>query len=1035
MEPARSSLLARPSLRRWALLLTVLAAGWAGVAAWLKLERDQLYARETAMLQTQARTLDSIVSQQLDAARGALDTISSEFAGWDGRALQQQAEPLLGTLAKAMPGIRVLSIVDAQGIVRASSAPQLIGIDASQRDFHLAPRQQPQPQRIFVSAPFTSALGAYTMTLSRALLDTQGRFTGSIAISLDPRYFRLVLDSARSDMQTWSALVHSDGLLFSLSPHADSWLGRNLLSQPNSLLERHQRGAADASVIRGFSLVSQDERLVALRTVHGREIGADLDKPLVVAVGRSVTALEAPWQRQRNQLLSSAGLLSLGAIVGMLLWQRRIRLVEAMRLKQRQLEADAAQRMALALDGAALGLWQWQVDSGATEFDERWCAMLGYSREELQPSVQTWQQLLHPDDKALTEAALDDCLQGRSPVYTSDFRLRHRDGDWRWIHANGRVIERDAQGQALRMTGTHLDITAARQAQARLIEQARHTQAILDNMVDGVITIDVRGIISSFNPAASRIFGYSPEEVIGRNVSVLMPEPDASHHDGYLRNYMQGHQPRVIGVGRDVDGRRKSGNIFPMSLAVSRVEHQGEVMFIGLTRDITERKKAEAQIERLAFYDPLTSLPNRRLLLDRLGQALSSSQRSGRRGAILFIDLDNFKSLNDTHGHGMGDRLLLSIAQRLQSALRAQDSVARWGGDEFVVLLQDLGPDRDTAARHAEAAGEKLLRVLGQPHQLDEHVHHSTPSIGIVLWGDAPISSDELLKHADHAMYQAKAAGRNQLCFFDPVTQAAMAERTALEADLRLALEREQLDLHYQPQVDRDGLLIGAEALLRWRHPERGWISPAVFIPLAEQTGLISQLGEWVIEQACLRLWQWAGDAQLGPLTLAVNVSVHQFRQKGFLGLMQQQLARSGAPTEKLKLEITESALANDIESMIQLMDALRQQGLRLSLDDFGTGYSSLAYLKRLPLTQLKIDKSFVDDLLTDADDRAIAHAVIQLGENLGLNVLAEGVETEAQRQMLLELGCHAFQGYLFSRPLPLDAFITLARRWPETAA
>lgn len=1030
MESVRPQLLSRPSQRRWGLLLTAIAAAWAGMAVWLTLEHEQLYERETAMLQSQARTLDSIVSQQLDAVRGALGTIVTDHAGWDARALQAQAGPLLSTLAKAMPGIRVLSIVDAQGIVQASSAPQLIGIDASRRDFFRVPRQQPHAERIFVSAPFTSALGAYTMTLSRALLDAQGRFAGSIAISLDPSYFRLMLDSARGDLQTWSALAHSDGLLFSLSPHKDSWLGRNLLSQPNSLLERHLRGAADASVIRGFSLVSQDERLVALRTLHGRDFGADLDKPLVVAVGRSVAALEAPWKRQRNQLLASAGLLSLGAILGMLMRERRLRTVEAMRLRQRQLEADSAQRMALALDGAALGMWQWQVDSGDAVFDERWCSMLGYTRDELQPSVQTWQQLLHPDDKALTEAALDDCLQGRSAVYTLDFRLRHRDGDWRWIHSNGRVIERDAQGRALRMTGTHLDITAAKQAEARLIEQARHTQAILDNMVDGVITIDARGIIASFNPAASRIFGYTADEVIGRNVSMLMPEPDASHHDGYLHNYMRGQQPRVIGVGRDVDGRRKGGNIFPMNLAVSRVEHQGEVVFIGLIRDITERKKAEAQIERLAFYDPLTGLPNRRLLLDRLGQALSSSQRTGRRGAVLFIDLDNFKSLNDTLGHGMGDRLLLSIAQRLQSALRAQDSVARWGGDEFVVLLQDLGSDADTAARHAEAAGEKLLRVLGQPHHLDNHVHHSTPSIGIVLWGETPTSSDELLKHADHAMYQAKAAGRNQLCFFDPVTQAAMAERAALEAELRLALERGQLDLHYQPQVDRQGQLIGAEALLRWRHPERGWISPAVFIPLAEQTGLIAQLGEWVIEQACLRLGQWVGDAQLAPLTLAVNVSVHQFRQKGFLGLMQQQLARSGAPTDRLKLEITESALATDIESMIQLMDALRQQGLRLSLDDFGTGYSSLAYLKRLPLSQLKIDKSFVDDLLTDPDDRAIAHTIIQLGDNLGLNVLAEGVETEAQRELLQQLGCDAFQGYLFSRPLPLGAFIDLVRQW-----
>ena len=346
------------------------------------------------------------------------------------------------------------------------------------------------------------------------------------------------------------------------------------------------------------------------------------------------------------------------------------------------------------------------------------------------------------------------------------------------------------------------------------------------------------------------------------------------------------------------------------------------------------------------------------------------------------------------------------------------------------MLLQDLGADASVAALHAEAAAEKLLRVLGQPYQLDEHLHHSTPSIGIVIWGAGDASSEDLLKHADHAMYQAKAAGRNQLCFFDPLTQAALADRAALEADLREALRLEQLELHYQAQVGRDGALLGAETLLRWRHPVRGFVSPAVFIPLAEQTGLIGPLGEWVMQQACARLAAWAAQPALAGLSLAVNVSAHQFRQKGFLGLMQQLLARSGAPTERLKIELTESALVNDVEAVIALMNELRRLGLAVSLDDFGTGYSSLAYLKRLPLNQLKIDQSFVRDLISEANARAIARTVIQLGDSLGLQVIAEGVETEAQHTLLTELGCHAFQGYLFSRPLPAAAFEALAGGW-----
>jgi diguanylate cyclase (GGDEF)-like protein/PAS domain S-box-containing protein len=554
-------------------------------------------------------------------------------------------------------------------------------------------------------------------------------------------------------------------------------------------------------------------------------------------------------------------------------------------------------------------------------------------------------------------------------------------------------------------------------------------------MVDGVITIDGQGLVRSINPAACRMFGYADDELLGQSIGRLMGEPERGHHQRYIANYLAGGPARVIGHGRDVSGCRKDGSLFPMSLAVSRIERHGETLFIGLTRDITERKKAEAAIERLAFYDELTGLPNRRLLLDRLNQSLAGSRRKRRHGAVIFIDMDNFKSLNDTLGHGMGDRLLQAVAQRLGAALRSEDTVARWGGDEFVVLLQDLGAEREQALRHAEAAAEKLLRVLGQPYQLDDHAHHSTPSIGIVLWGDGETSSEELLKHADHAMYQAKAAGRNQLSFFDPVTQAALAERALLEAELREAIAARTLQLHYQPQVDRAGQLLGAELLLRWPHAERGWVSPADFIPLAEQTGLILPLGEQVLQQACEQLGRWARDPQLAGLTLAVNLSAHQFRQKGFLSLMQQLLARNEVPAGRLKIELTESTLLEDVDAAISLMRQLRALGLSFSLDDFGTGYSSLAYLKLLPLQQLKIDQSFVRDLLTEPNARAIALAIIQLGASLGLEVIAEGVETEAQREELAGQGCHAFQGWLFSRALPVAGFETWARRWSVGAA
>ncbi|QPF72706.1 EAL domain-containing protein [Roseateles sp. DAIF2] len=686
-----------------------------------------------------------------------------------------------------------------------------------------------------------------------------------------------------------------------------------------------------------------------------------------------------------------------------------------------------------ALEIAGLGLWDWQVASGRTCFDARCAALLG--RPDLPLEFERWCEQLHPDDAPPLLARLQDCLAGRSDRYEQQFRLRHRDGHWVWLLGRGRVLARDGAGAARRLQNTLLDIDALRTGEEALRAQVRHSQAILDHMVDGVITIDARGRIESVNPAACTMFGYPAEALLGRDIGLLMPEPDGSRHGGYIARYLGGGPARIIGKGRDVQGRRRDGSLFPLSLAVSHVEREGRPLFIGLTRDISARKQAEAEIERLAFYDALTGLPNRRLLLDRLNQALAAARRKGRHGAVLFIDMDNFKSINDTLGHGMGDRLLQGVAQRLQAALRADDTVARWGGDEFVVLLQDLGAQREEAGLHAESAAEKLLRVLGQPYLLDGLTHHSTPSIGIVLWGERATDSEELLKHADHAMYQAKAAGRNRLCFFDPVTQAALAERAALEAALRQAIDLQHLELHCQPQVGRDGALLGGELLLRWQHAERGWISPAQFIPLAEQTGLIVPLGEWALQQCCRVLAGWAGDAALAPLSLAVNLSAIQLRQKGFLGLMQQLLARGGVPAERLKIELTESALLEDVEAVIRLMEQLRALGLRFSLDDFGTGYSSLAYLKRLPLTQLKIDQSFVRDLLSEPNARAIARAIIQMGDNLGLEVIAEGVETPAQRELLAEQGCHAFQGWLYGRPLPLAEFEALARRWPNEGA
>ncbi|HSV48225.1 MAG TPA: EAL domain-containing protein, partial [Ramlibacter sp.] len=443
-------------------------------------------------------------------------------------------------------------------------------------------------------------------------------------------------------------------------------------------------------------------------------------------------------------------------------------------------------------------------------------------------------------------------------------------------------------------------------------------------------------------------------------------------------------------------------------------------------RDITERKTAEEKIQYLAFYDPLTRLPNRQLLLDRLHEAMAEASPP-REGALMFIDLDNFKVLNDTLGHQKGDMLLQQVAERLRACVAKGDTVARLGGDEFVILLQDRGDKPLEPASGARIVADRILATLGEPYGLQGYLHHSTCSIGVTLFGRAPWTVSELLKQADLAMYQAKGAGRNTVCFFDPEMQAVASASASLAADLRQAWREGQFEIDYQPQVGAKGRMSGVEALVRWRHPQRGMVSPAQFIPAAEESSLILPVGQWMLESACAQLAAWESHPGRRHLTIAVNVSARQFRHPDFVDDVMRAIAHSRIQPHKLKLELTESLLADGIEVTVAKMGSLKDMGVTLSLDDFGMGYSSLAYLKRLPLDQLKIDKEFVSDILTDENDAAIARTIIGLAQSLRLDVIAEGVETEEQRQFLAEMGCPSYQGFLFSRPMPiaeLEAFI-----------
>jgi len=537
---------------------------------------------------------------------------------------------------------------------------------------------------------------------------------------------------------------------------------------------------------------------------------------------------------------------------------------------------------------------------------------------------------------------------------------------------------------------------------------------------ESMMITDVNGVILRVNHAFTEETGYTVKEAVGQTPRLLK---SGRHNTDFYRAMWEAIHRDGKWQG-EVWDRRKNGEVYPKWLIISAVKGDDGVVshYVGSHIDITKRKEAEEEIKHMAFYDPLTRLPNRRLLLDRLKQALTSSVRNGRGGAVLFIDLDHFKTLNDTLGHDMGDLLLQQVSQRLTGCVREGDTVARLGGDEFVLLLEDLSGHAFEAAAQTKAVAEKVLATLNQPYQLAVHEYLSTPSIGATLFNSRCRSHEELLKQADIALYQVKASGRNALRFFDQKMQDAINSRAVLEGDLHKALECQQFRLHYQIQVDSSQRTLGAEALIRWEHPEQGLVAPAQFLPLAEETKLILPIGQWVLDTACAQLKVWQQEAHTRALVLSVNISAMQFWQADFADQVQTAIQRHAINPNLLKLELTESLLLGDIEGIIVTMDALKVTGVQFSLDNFGTGYSSLRYLKRLPLNQLKIDQSFVCDLI-DSSNKAIVRAIIAMAQSLNLDVIAEGVETEEQRLTLQDMGCLHYQGFLFGKPVPMEQF------------
>jgi diguanylate cyclase (GGDEF)-like protein/PAS domain S-box-containing protein len=732
-----------------------------------------------------------------------------------------------------------------------------------------------------------------------------------------------------------------------------------------------------------------------------------------------VLVVEAPTSVIGNW--TQLALLLAAVALAVLYWHLVSRRREQEAILQGQIrERDS--RLNLALWGSGDEFWDWNVR-------EKSLYRLGAARLLGQGSLETmstddWRNnSIHPEDWPRVQKLLEEHISGQTDIFESEHRVRAADGGWIWVRSRGKVVERDAAGSPLRMAGTARDITTARRAE----RERRVALEVLRSMSEAVGVIDLDFCFISVNPSFSRITGYSEEEVAGQNASLL----DSQQHSPDFYRRVRDILERTGHWAGEMWQKRKDDEEFLGWIEMSEVRDSLGIRshFVAVVNDITDKKRAEQELRYLANYDTLTGLPNRALLSERLGRAIVRARRQETRVAVLFLDLDRFKDINDSMGHAAGDRLLKAAAARLQATLNASDTVARLGGDEFTVVLEDV-----ESLGAVERTARDILIAFTSPLEVDErHDVSITPSLGISLYPDHALVPTDLLKFADTAMYQAKAEGRNTYQIYNETMDTEARQRAAIISALRKAIERNEFRLVYQPRMSlADGSITGVEALLRWRSAELGEISPTVFVPLAEESGLILSMGEWVVRAACQQLKEWRRQG-LHELSVGINISVLQLLRGNVPVFLQEQLRTYGLPADRIELEVTESMVMQNAQQATAVLNELRRVGVSLAIDDFGTGYSSLVYLKRLPIDTLKIDKEFIDDLTRDPDDEAITSTIITMGHSLGLNVIAEGVETELQLNFLRDHGCDEIQGHWLSRPIDAEHCLDFIRGWaPE---
>ncbi|WP_235825601.1 EAL domain-containing protein [Vreelandella rituensis] len=921
-------------------------------------------------------------------------------------------DTFLATRRDSMPILDELGLTDANGRVILSSNPSYsAGYDVSDLPFFEAFARDSRRDQLVTPLVWSAHDQRHYIIHLRRLRSLEGHTEGFSVAWLNPSVFHATLKNLGRTPGENITIVDNQMQLVARHPESTDSLNASTIgaSIDKAFAPAFIQSKEQPTSLRMTSPLDDKDRLYWLQQVN--------ELPFMVMVGEDLQGLLSNWM-QRLWVLVSVALLV--ALLGGLVLRHYIgRLGLEETLNQRMAEREQARYQARTR-AARLQALVSSIQDMIFVFDQAgrftYVHAVAQERLALDPEAALGQHYRDVLPKSVAERFAEVSTRVRHTETSEEFEYSLRIK--REMHAFHSVVSplKDAANAFSGVLAVVRDVTQAKanEAQMRIAATAFETHL-------GMLVTDVHGNILKVNSTFTRITGYHQDEVMGRNPRML----SSGHHDkDFYRKLWQSVAKNGSWQG-EIWNRRKNGEMFPEWLTISAVHNEkGELTnYVATLSDITERKAAEQEIHQLAFYDPLTGLANRRLLQERLEQAVQSSCSPKQAcAALLFIDLDNFKQVNDTLGPYAGDQLLQQIARELGQVLDESDTLARLGGDEFAILAHNLGSTPEKVAAVAERLARKLLAVLQRPISLGSESLTITGSIGITLLCGSSATQDEVLQQADMALFQAKQAGRNTLRFFDPAMQSRLQHRARLEADLRKALPNNELVLYYQAQVNAAGTPTGYEALLRWVHPLRGMISPGEFIPLAEENRLIIEIGAWVLETACRQLVAWADDPSKATLTLAVNISPVQFHEPDFVERVMQILERTGASPRYLKLELTESLLVEAQQQAREKMLRLKQTGLSFSLDDFGTGYSSLAYLTQLPLDQLKIDQSFVRHLLDDLANAAIVESTIGLSHSLGLEVIAEGVETEAQRAWLIEHHCHAFQGYLFAPPLPLES-------------